>query len=418
VKTPLLILLSLAGLLAGCASSNPQISVENNPQPLPNKSLARQWATELNTKDNTSPVTGIYLSDQFVFVYRQDGTSSVLDRPTGRLLHVDEPKDGVVRMHPPVVLKDRIVYPTTTYLEVFDFAGRYIPHPTHATDEFDKPFSQSLKYPIHTDVVGVGRLVFLGADFPGSGRAVAVDMISPYVPDLWELMIPNSSISATPALLKDIVYVASDSGQVMAVAAETRRPLWALEGGIFQTHGGVVAALAADQTGVYIASTDTKLYCIKNVGGVVKWQYYSGVPLTDGPVLTKDYVYQRVSGVGLVVIDKLEVATAKNPTYNREPKWIAAQATQFLAEDDTYAYLRSTDNQIVAFDKKTGQQKFTSKRNDLIQFAQNTKGDGMMYVATNGGRVMAVKPVLAPGQVGEIVLAPVQPNRVSVARAE
>lgn len=403
------LLILLCGLFLGLGCNPPPPPGFNeNPQMLDNPSFTRQWATNLAHGDN-DPVTGIYLSDQYVFAYRHGGTSAVLDRATGRLLHIDNPKDGNQRLHPPVVLKDRIVYPTTTYLEVFDTDGRYIEHATKVTDEIDKPFSQSLEFPIRSDVVGLGKQVYFGADYSGSGRAIEVDMTRPYVPEVWTLMTPGSSISAAPAVLKDVVYIAADNGKVAAVATDTREPIWPLDQGVFGTYGRVDANLAADQSGVYIASTDTKLYCLQRAGGRVKWQYFAGTPLHTGPTLTKDTVYLVVPGTGLVAIDK-NAATQGT----REARWTAADATQFLSEDEHYVYVRTTQNLIAALDKATGQQRFVSRRPDLVAFAENTKGDGICYVSTQFGRIIAVRPVLHPGEVGEVVLVPVAPAAVAV----
>lgn len=397
------LLILLCGLLlgVGCGPA-PEPPFDESPKPLDNPSFTRQWETELTTESD-NPVTEIYLSDQYVFAYRKAGISAVMDRASGRLLHVDHPKDAKLRLHPPVVLKDRIVYPTTTYLEVFDTGGRYIEHPTKPTDELDKPFSQSLEYPIRSDVVGLGKQVFFGADYAGGGRAIAVDMTRPYKTDIWMLMTPGSSVTSGPAVLKDVVYIASDNGKVAAVAADTREPIWPLEQGVFGTYGRVDANLEADQTGVYVASTDTKLYCIQRAGGRVKWQYFAGVPLHHNVTLTKDMVYLPVKGSGLVAIDKNSTSQATD----RQARWVAADATQFLSEDDQYVYVRTKANQIAALDKQSGQQRFVSKRPDLVAFAENEKGDGIIYVATRNSRVIAARPVLQPGVIGEVVLAPV-----------
>lgn len=405
------LLILLCGLFLGLGCNPPPPPGFNeNPQLLDNPSFSRQWGTNLAHGDY-DPVTEIYLSDQYVFAYRRSGTSSVLDRATGRLLHIDNPKDGKLRLHPPVVLKDRIVYPTTTYLEVFDTDGRYIEHATKPTDEIDKPFSQSLEFPIRSDVVGLGKQVYFGADYSGSGRAIEVDMTRPYVPEIWTLMTPGSSISAAPAVLKDVVYIAADNGKVAAVATDTREPIWPLEQGVFGTYGRVDANLAADLTGVYVASTDTKLYCLQRAGGRVKWQYFAGTPLHTGAILTKDMVYLVVPGTGLAAIDKNSTVQG-----TRTARWTAADATQFLSEDDKYVYVRTTQNQIAALDKATGQQRFVSRRPDLVAFGENTKGDGICYVSTQLGRIIAVRPVLHPGEIGEVVLAPVAPTAVAVAR--
>src|SRR5215469_4378487 len=90
-KHPLILLLASIAL-AGCHHA---VETEN-PQPLQARSFAQQWATVLSGADD-NPITSIHLSDQFVFAYRQDGTSTVMDRQSGRLLHVDQPKGGQVR---------------------------------------------------------------------------------------------------------------------------------------------------------------------------------------------------------------------------------------------------------------------------------------------------------------------------------
>ena len=408
----LLILLLAAVAMAGCNHSGPNVS--ETPRQLPKNSFERQWATELRNGDD-DPVTAVHLSDQFVFAYRRGGTSTVMDRATGRMLHIDQPRDGTHRMHPPVVLKNRIVYPTTTFLEVFDFEGRYIPHPMKTSDELEGPFSQSLKFVIRSDAIGTGRMLYMGGDFADSGRAVEVDMGRPYIPAVWTLMTPGASISAAPALLKDVVYVASENGQVMAVQTDTRAPLWPLTNGVFEVRGGIMGNLAVDTTGLYFSSTDTKLYCLSTANGRIKWQYFAGTPLRQGPVITKDFVYQFVPGTGLVAINKGDQPAGARGGFNRDARWVSGEGVQFLAEDDQYAYLRSSNNAVIAVDKQSGQTKFRSQRPDLSVFATNTK-DGMIYAATTGGRVMAVKPVLQAGSVGELVLAPVPQEPLASAR--
>lgn len=408
-KHLLILLLAAVATVVGCNHAGPQ--ADETPRQLPKNSFTRQWATELHNGED-DPVTAVYLSDQFVFAYRRGGTSAVMDRATGRLLHIDQPRDGANRLHPPVVLKDRIVYPTTTFLEVFDFDGRYVQHPTRLSDEQEGPFSQALKFVIRSDAVGTGRMLYLGGDFSGSGRAVEVDLGRPYVPDVWTLMTPGASVSAAPALLKDVVYVASENGQVMAVQIDTRAPLWPLPNGVFEARGGISGNLAVDSSGLYFASKDTKLYCVSATNGHIKWQYFGGVPLKQGPVLTKDTVYQHVPGTGVAALDKAEQAATARAGYNRDPRWVSTEAVQFLAEDDQYAYLRSSGNAVIAVDKHNGQTRFRSTRPDLSVFGTNTK-DGMLYVATTGGRVMAVKPVLQAGSVGELVLAPLPQESVA-----
>jgi outer membrane protein assembly factor BamB len=157
---------------------------------------------------------------------------------------------------------------------------------------------------------------------------------------------------------------------------------------------------------VYVASGDGKLYCVHRATGKVRWQYFAGGPLTAAPVVAGENVYQFVPRTGLAALSHTEPdPSGKGPpelAYNRRPKWIVPGAVQFLAEDEGHAYLRSTDDHILAVDKKTGEQKFRSNRAFKV-FGTNTK-DAVIFAATADGHVLAIRPVLKAGEVGEIVM--------------
>ena len=147
------------------------------------------------------------------------------------------------------------------------------------------------------------------------------------------------------------------------------------------------------------ASTDNKLYALNRNSGKIRWQYFGGAALRTAPAVTSDTVYQFVPGTGVVAIDKAA------GEFIRKPRWVASDATQFLAADERNAYLRTRDNRIVAQDKKTGERKFSSVHHDFTVFATNlVKEDGIVYAGTKQGRVVAVRPVLKPGTVGEVVM--------------
>jgi outer membrane protein assembly factor BamB len=185
---------------------------------------------------------------------------------------------------------------------------------------------------------------------------------------------------------------------VYAVNGDNREPIWATSTGqVFQTYGPVTAALRADDFGVYVPSTDSKFYCLDKTQGRVKWQYFAGSSLRDDPEVTATMVYLPVLGRGIVAIDKL------NGPAIREPRWICKDAKQLVSEDEKYAYFARADNIVIAIDKQTGEQRFTSKRNDLVAFATNTK-DGIIYAGTKTGELIAITPVLKPGNVGEIAM--------------
>ncbi|MDB5356377.1 MAG: Pyrrolo-quinoline quinone repeat-containing protein [Phycisphaerales bacterium] len=379
-------LLLAVSLLAGCAAPPiHHVHAAADPRELAIQSFRQQWALDPDVEEKHGGITKLYARDTYVFAYTKDGTSYVFDRANGHLLHAETVRNGDQRLHPPVVLKDFIVYPTTTALEVYDRAGNLVR-------------SKNLNYPIRSDAVGSRNYVYLGADFSTGGRVVAIDVTSEYLVSRWQLMYYQTNVTAAPALVGDIVYSAAGNGDVSAVTYDNREPVWPIL--TFHTFGPVIANLVADETGVYVASADTKLVALNRNNGLVKWQYFAGTELRSDPVVTKDLVFLSVPGKGLVVLDKV------GGKYNRTPRWEAADATEFLAEDDKYVYVRREDNAIVALDKANGQAVFASKRRDFATFAPNPR-DGTVYAATKGGEVMAIIPVLKSGQVGEVVFAPV-----------
>jgi outer membrane protein assembly factor BamB len=233
-------------------------------------------------------------------------------------------------------------------------------------------------------------------DYPGGERLAKVDFTKAFGKTIWELLT-FGGISAAPAVMEDAIYAGTEDARVFAVSPD-RQPIWSTEGNIFRTEGPIVADLKSDDTGVYVACTDSKLYCIDRASGRLKWQYFAGTPLRTQPVVTADAVYQFVPGKGLVAIDK---ATGKD---FREPRWVAPAAGRFLSQDDNNVYVRSAEGNVAALDRKTGEPRFKSRRSDITVFAWPNTKDSMIYGATPRGEVIAIKPVTTPGTMGQVVM--------------
>jgi outer membrane protein assembly factor BamB len=268
--------------------------------------------------------------------------------------------------------------------------------------QFERSFKTSSS--LRTNAVGspTGSRVFFGVDTPGAGRMVAVETLpGQYRPvnQKWELMSAyGAAVNSAPATMVGVVYVAFVDGMVYAVNQDNRQSIWETSTGpTFKTYGPVEADLRVDDFGVYVPSTDSKLYCLDKTQGKVKWTYHAGSSLRGTPDVTATMIYVPVTGRGIVAIDKI------NGPKEREPKWIVADAVKLVSEDEKYAYFQRKDNLVVAIEKATGEQKFTSKRTDLVAFATNTK-DATIYAATKDGQVLAITPVLKAGNVGEIAL--------------
>ena len=384
----LLICAAASGLLclAGCQKKVEPVESIPAAAPVPLNQFVRSWAV-MPSLDENDRIKELHPREGQLFAYTRNGQVHVMARDTGKLQWI-----GQIRatdrggMRPPVILKERTVIPTSSTLEVYE--------PTEGVFLRSIP----IKVAARSNAIGWNSLVFLGGDYEGAGRVVTIDVTRQYLPTVWQLMIPKGGLKSTPAIFEEILYVGGGDGNVYAVAASNRDPVWPLTDNAFKTEGPIVADVMADESGVYVASTDTRFYCLNRGSGRLKWQYFGGRPLVGSPILTATQVYLPLPDQGIAAFNKTE------GEFNRKPMWVAQGMTQFLAEDEKMVYLlREKDKAIVAFDKQTGEQRFENTRRDLVVFATNTKADGVIFAASKANRVLAIKPVLRPGVVGELV---------------
>lgn len=370
-----------AALLAGCAQRQPAAKTELGP--VPANSFVKQWGAALKLEKKDA-VTQLHLREGMLFVYTQQDRVYELSGD-GLVVSAIKPTNYDTELRPPIVTGKYVVFPTNTTLEVFDRSGRRL-----KTLDLDDNISSA--------GVGNGQYVVIGLDHEGGGRVTLIDLTASYVGVVWQLMT-RGRVSAAPATNKGFVYAGSEDGNVYSVVQASRAAAWPPPG-VFTTAGRIVADVQADDYGVYVASSDSKLYCLNPTTAQIRWQYFAGNPLIQSPVVTASMVYQRVPGQGVVAIDKV----SQDPNaYNRKPRWVAEDARQMLSEDDKYTYLLNKGNVIVAVDKASGQEKFRSRKTDYTFFVTNTK-DAMIYAASKNGQVVGIRPVLKAGTVGELVL--------------
>ena len=394
MRTQLLSLFAVVCCLAGC-QSNPMKPPPNSPVgPVGVGDFMEQWNAPLLVGLN-QPITRLFLRNDVLFAYTAENRVYAMSASGGQLMWVRQIGHPGDQIQPPLLMeKNLTVIPTISTIERVEANGNGLP-----------PIE--IGHSVRSPLAGAGNFVYCGLDYPTGGRVAKIDLTKPYNNTVWEFVI-QGGISAAPVLTQAIVFIGGEDGNVYAVN-EAREVVWPLEDGIFKTDGRIVADLKADNSGLYIASTDTKLYCLDITTGRIKWQYFASLPLVDSPVITAESVYQALPGQGVAALDK------STGEFNRKPRWIVSTAKTFLAEDAQFAYLQGIDNSIIGVDKKTGEVRLHSQRTDLVAFASNPKGD-FIYAATANGQVLGIKAVTKPGVVGTVVSSEMEFERVAVGK--
>lgn len=360
---------------------------------LPVGAFASDWRAEppLGSDD---AVKSLHLLNDALYLYTQDNRVVSIGVSGGQLNWISQVADPVDVLRAPVAVKDQVVFPTTSTFQFYNKAGQRLR-------------SMDVGHALRSAAAVAGEYVYVGLDYSRGGRLAKIDTTRDFSATRWELMT-SAGISAAPVFFGETVYAAGEDGSVYAVN-EDRAPVWTLPDFVFRTDGRILADLKVDDYGVYVASTDSKLYCLDRLTGKIRWQFFAGIALLDSPVVTSDSVYQYVPTQGLVAIEK---GTGE---FIRKPRWAAKDAKQFLAADEKYVYVALNDRRIGALEKATGELKFASDRTDLTVFAPNTKS-GIVYGATPTGLVLAIKPVTKAGTVGELVLGELQMEVLAAAR--
>lgn len=372
-----------AMVTGGCRNRATQPVKQSDVQQIPPGSFAIQWPAPLGLKNDA--INALYLRQDMLFAYSQDDVVYALTRNGGAIQFSNNVAVGGGTLRPPVLLADYLVYPISSSLEIYTRRGRQMG---------SVPMGNAVSSP----GIANGDIIYIGVTAGAYGRFVAMDVTHPTNVPRWSVLF-RGAITAAPAMFKKLIYVGDEAGNLVALSHENGAGSWPLLGpnSAFQTRGSFVSDIYADENGVYAANTDSKLYVLNPENGKILWQYYAGEPLKRAPAVTRTMVYQYVPGTGVAALDK----TAGE--FNRQPKWTVKDAIQFASEDDTHAYLVRRDHSLVAVDKSTGKVQFTSQKRKYDVYATNTT-DAMIFASTKGGNIVAIKPVLAAGEAGVLVM--------------
>ena len=384
--------LAVAGITLGGCKTEPPVQ-EAQRGLLEPGSFRATWKLDVDTA-RYGPVDQLFLRDDMLVVYTATNTIQVITANGGETSFITSDVVGANdRLWPPVLVEARnrlgpniervICFPTNTSFVLY-------------TEQGGRVQETQIRRAITAPSAAYEGLVYTGLTGSyATGRVARIDPTREVAPVLNAVQL-SGGVASRPAVFQDIVYAADDTGRVWAIAGQ-RQQAWVDQ--YFATSGAIQADLQVDAFGLYVASTDSQLYCLDRTTGRLKWSYFAEVPLYRSPYVTERFVFQPVEGTGVVCLDKIE-----GDTVSRSPLWTAPEARDVLSQDENNIYLLLGDGRIAAHDKETGEELFRSQRTDFRSFARNATGS-RIFAARPDGQIVAIDPVLRRGQVGELVMS-------------
>lgn len=207
----------------------------------------------------------------------------------------------------------------------------------------------------------------------------------------------GDSITASPAIVDERVYVGSSDGTVYALDARTGDSLWE-----FPTGNSVHSAPAVDDGYVYVGSSDGHCYAIDAGDGDEHWQFETDGPVTSSPtVVTGPDGEARLVFVGSDDGRVYAIDTASGEEVWAEEMGAAVTTTPAFAPSPTdgggtdeeavsgMVYVGSDVGTVFALDAASGSLEWAQPTQDAVRSAPAVS-EGRVFVGSLDGNVYAL----------------------------
>lgn len=334
--------------------------------------LSTYWTAQVPV-DGGDEIRGAFLVDDHIYITTEFGAVFAVQAEMGLLRWAEQ-----VGLHNETILRPSHIVTETEGSPVIIASTTAI----RTLDRFTGELLATLRvpYPTGSPVIGVERRVFFGSSDSrfysliwsreGGGKWVKA----------WEVMA-GGAVLASPVAYGDgkIVY-GNLKGTVVSFYTEDKALDWT-----HKTDGAIEGDLAADDSGVYVASGDRSLYKFDPETGEILWRFRTDSPLNVGPALRLHTVYQYVTGWGLVAID----------AHTGKEMWRNAKSRNFLAADKERDYLWTSEGTVEAVEHETGKLKGIARTNGSALPLSNRTGDAVFLVGKDG-RILCARSSSGP----------------------
>lgn len=323
--------------------------------------LTMQWQASVPVKPRES-IDRINIYGKYLFVMTDTNYMVCINRENGAMRFGVQLADPGLPICPPVWYEDKLWYMIGTTLKVLD------------------PFSGVLKNEYTFESIGRSSVCNMARNesylyVAGSERRLNALYLNGYWVAFQVTADDDSLITSLVGDNRRVIY-ATDTGRVVSISADGPRRNWQ-----FNIIGQILAPVVMDDEGVYVSSTNTKLYKLGLDSGKMMWEYpfQAGAVLTDSVALGKQTIYQYAGVNGLYAVDK---------TTGREV-WQLESGLGFITEAENRAYVMARNGVLAVMDNAAGAPLRMVNFAAVTDYAYNPY-DSVIYVSDEKGRVAAI----------------------------
>jgi|GEM_PF-848835 len=204
---------------------------------------------------------------------------------------------------------------------------------------------------------------------------------------------PSGSVS----IAGEKVYFVTQENRLFVSALKKRRLVWDFAA------NGAMPGVVVDGAECFVPSKDTTLYCLESDSGRVRWKYLSGGSLRELPTVTADAVYQPVFQKSLLCLNR---ERDPNDVDGSPLRWEVDKGQCFLSQHGQQTYVMTHAHELTVVDSDSGARQVGFFVPAMDFFAQNNE-HGAIYMASEGGVIVAIKPVgeqIGSGRISEEAL--------------
>lgn len=353
------------------AAAQPQASLPKN-QELSRYGLELQWWGQAVLDPAMDTVRYVSVDEEIVYVQSTEGILTSFNGETGKRLWA-QLLGGPSQVSLPIATNEREAF-VAIGLQLFGvnkFTGeleweiRLGRHPSTSPDADDKHvYIGSVDGMLYCYDLEKIRTLWEAGKLPGWSASTY----------LWRHKAPLEITSPPISDGKTVVF-ASQSGTVYSLGCDNHELKFQ-----FETDDPIVTPIGYGAGSLFVASEDTRMYCLNRETGLRRWTFTAGVPIRQQPHVVGSSVFVGPHGNGLYCLD----------TASGSIKWHQPIAATFLAANDTYVFASDRLNNILMLSHEDGSILGDAPLRGYTVLVENDRTD-RLYLASPDGLIVCIR---------------------------